>query len=178
MSASDPANDPPRLDPADAALAAALAAPGEATATAQTLSLVQMAQRTGLPASVLETLEREGLLLPSLPGDPPRYTDDDVEAVRAGAALLEAGLPLGELLDLARQYDEAMRNVADHAVELFVRFVRDPVQGTARSEDEAAQRLVTAFQTMLPAATTMVAHHLERLLLTRARERLSEAADS
>lgn len=166
------------LEPADAALAAAVSSPptpGEATAG---LTLADLAARTGLALSVLETLARERLLLPGLPGDPPRYTAEDLEAVRAGAALLDAGLPLGELLDLARQYDRAMREVADHAVELFVKFVRDPVHGTAASEDEAAQRLVTAYQTMLPAATAMVAHHLERLLLVSARERFAEAEGS
>lgn len=161
------------LDPADAALVAALEAPLPAEGDEAHLTLAELAERSGLSLVLLETLAREGLLLPRVPGDPPRYTLADADAVRAGAALLEAGLPLGELLALAREYDHAMRAVATHAVDLFVRFVRDPVHGSSVDDDEAAERLVGAFRTMLPATASLVGHHVERLLLTAARERFA-----
>lgn len=157
------------LDPADAALAAALEAPGEQA----TLTLEELAAASGLGQPVLEALEREGLLLPSATPDGPRYTPGDVEAVRAGMTLLEAGLPLGELLDLARRFDDALGGVAEHAVELFVEFVRDPVKGTAGDEALAAARMVAAFEAMLPATGRLVGHYVQRLLVAAARQRLA-----
>lgn len=156
---------------ADSVLTAALA--GDA-ADPEELSLPHLAERTGVSVPVLQALEREGLLTPRLHGGEPRYSAEDAQAVRAGMTLLETGVPLGELLDLARRHDEAMQGVAAHAVDLFVRFVRDPVAGTAGSEEEAAERLLTAFNDMLPAATTLVAHHFRRAVLAAARLRAEE----
>ena len=61
--------------------------------------------------------------------------------VSQGLALLGAGLPLSELLVLAREHDQAMREVAERAVDVFIRFVRDPIRAQAESEEEAAERL-------------------------------------
>lgn len=167
------------LAASDEALAAALATvPRDEQPEGETLTRAQLAERTGVSDTVLEAIEREGLLVPSAEeADGRRYTTGDAEAVEAGVALLEAGVPLGELLDLARRYDEAVRGVAEHAVEVFVRFVRDPVQGAASSEQEASARLVTAFRQMLPAAQSLVAHQFRRLVLSRAQARLQAEGD-
>lgn len=159
------------LDPSDEALAAALtgALPGSAEPT---LSLTELTQRTGMPVAVLQAIEREGFLSPQLVAGQPRYTAEDAEAVEAGMALLQAGLPLGELLALGRRLDGVMRDIAHHAVDLFVRFVRDPVRVRATSEQEAARLMLDAFERMVPAATTVVAQHVRRLLVAAARERM------
>ena len=94
----------------------------------------------------------------------------------AGLQLLEAGLPLGELLALAREHDAAMRPVAERAVDLFVRFVRDPIRGGAPSEEEAADRLTEAFAKMLPATGALVGSHFRRLLIAEAQRRIETAA--
>jgi DNA-binding transcriptional MerR regulator len=170
-------SDTSPLPPSDAALAAALSQPlpGEdADADAELLTLEQLAERSGLPASLLEAVEREGLLIPRTTGDDRRYSAADAEALRAGLTLVEAGLPLDELFNLAREHTTAMRTIADHAVELFVRFVRDPIRSEASDEDEAAARLLTAFGHMLPATSTLVGHHFRRLLVNAAHERLRE----
>lgn len=165
-------SDSSRLDAPDEALAAALTAPPDGAPDATDLvTLDELADAAELSLPLLEALTREGLLLPSAT-DPDRYSLADAETVRAGLELVEAGLPLAELLDLARRYDAAMRDVADHAVDLFVRFVRDPVQGTAATEEEAADRLVSAFRTMLPATSRLVADHFRQLLIARARARI------
>lgn len=171
-----------RIDePADAALAAALGGPvPDETGTIgdeSLLSLEELAERTGLPLSLLEALEREGLLVPRLAGDDPRYTLGDAAALSSAMALLQAGIPLDEFLDLARRHDQAMREVADAAVELFVRFVRDPISGSAGSGQEASERLVTAFREMLPATSRIVDHHFRRLLLHAARARIERDGD-
>ncbi len=158
------------LDAPDAALAAA-AADDEAAP----YDLDGLLAATGATPALLAAVERTGLLAPHHvdDGGTLRYSAADVAAVRAGMTLLEAGLPLGELLDLARRTDRAIQQIADHAIEAFLRFVRDPVRGTASSDEEAAARLVTAYEEMLPATERLVAHHLRRRLLTRAAERVA-----
>ena len=158
-------------DASEQALTAALAGPlpGEEP---ERLTLAQLAERTGVSETLLEVVEREGLLVPRS-GDPDApYTAADVDAVRAGMALLEAGVPLSELLALAREHDEAMRALATRAVDLFARYVVDPIRGATESEAEAAERMVGALQSMLPAASAVVAHHMGRRLVSAARERI------
>ena len=162
------------LDASDAALAAAVADDDEAP-----FDLEELAAEVGSTRALLEAVERAGLLLPHhLDEDGvPRYSRADARAVRSGLALLDAGLPLGELLDLARRTDSAIGEIADHAVEAFLRFVRDPVRGSSNDEREAAERLVTAYERMLPATEHLVAHHLRRRLLHRAAERVVQGLD-
>jgi hypothetical protein len=158
------------LDAPDAALAAAVVDDEDAP-----FDLDGLAAEVGASRALLESVARAGLLVPhhlDVDGTA-RFSRADAEAVRAGMTLLDAGLPLGELLDLARHTDEAVRTVAAHAVEAFLRFVRDPVRGTAASDDEAAERLVTAYRDMLPATERLVAHHLRRRLLVEAADRVA-----
>jgi DNA-binding transcriptional MerR regulator len=171
--------DAGELDPGEEALAGALVGPlpGEAVAAEEQLGLADLAERTGMSLVVLKAVEREGLLVPRGDGDRP-YTTADVDAVRAGLALLGAGVPLSELLALARRQDEAMRAIAEHAVDLFARYVRDPIRGSAASEEEASQRMVDALHAMLPAAGTVVAHHFRRRLLAAARARIEQDSSS
>ncbi|HKZ24262.1 MAG TPA: hypothetical protein VJ398_00545 [Acidimicrobiia bacterium] len=159
-----------RLEQWDAALLESLqASPGE------TMSLEEMASTTGISRPLLEALAREGLLVPRTPG---RFDPTDVAAVKAGLALVEGGLPLGELLELARRVSEAMRPVAAEAVDLFARFVRDAVEAKASSPEETADGLVRAFRAMLPAAGQLVSSHFATLLLAEARRRLVAADPS
>ncbi len=162
------------LDPWDRALLDALERPlADDEPTAEPLTLEQLAERTGISSVLLEMLSREGLLRARRQDPEPRYDPADAEAVAAGFELLEAGLPLAELLDLARRTDEAMRPIAAQAVEVFARFVRDSVEATAESEEEAARRLVAAFRRMLPATSRLVGHHFRTLLVTEAHRRLA-----
>jgi DNA-binding transcriptional MerR regulator len=154
------------LDPWDVALRQALE-PGET----ELLSLEELAERFDISLPVLEALAREGLILPRRM-EPDRFDPADAEAVAAGLAMVEAGLPLAELLDLARKMDKAMRPVAQEAADIFARFVRDSVEATSTSPEEGARRLVEAFSTMLPLTGRLVDHHFRRLLIDVARRRL------
>jgi DNA-binding transcriptional MerR regulator len=174
------------LEAADEALVTALAGPAPGDESQQSpdeeavLSSESLAERTGVSPTLLSVLEREGFLLASGHDEDgsPRYTNADATALQAGMSLLAAGVPLDELLGLARRYREAMSGVADDAVELFVRFVRDPIQGQSSSQQEASHRLVTAFETMLPATGAVVSHHFRRLLVERAQERVAAEGDA
>jgi hypothetical protein len=162
------------LDPADEALAAAVSAPADDRDAP--FDLTGLAAEVGASVTLLESVARSGLLLPHhVDADAvARYSLADAEAVRAGLALLEAGLPLSELLALAGPTDAAVRDVAERAVEAFLRFVRDPVLGTLGDDAAAGERLVTAYERMLPATERLVAHHLRRRLIIAALERLAQ----
>lgn len=163
------------LDRADEALVEALVSSGpSADHDGEALTREQLSERTGVPPTLLSAIEREGLLAGKGSPDDPRYTVDDVAAVRAGLALLEAGLPLSELLALARGHDQAMRDTAERAVDVFLRFVRDPIRAAATDDADAGARLVSAFRNMLDSTTELVAHHFRGVLLAAAESRLGE----
>lgn len=136
------------------------------------LSLETFAQRSGVPASLIQAVEREGIELGRLAEGEMHYTSGDIEMVRGALRLLEYGLPLGELLSLARDANNAMVLLARRAVELFDTHIREPIHDTATTSEEAAGRMVEAFDTLLPAVTNLVANHFRRVVLAEAEERL------
>lgn len=163
--------------PSDAAVAAALAGPLPGDEEDALVPLPELAERAELSLPLLQALARDGLLLPSAV-DPPRYRLSDAGPVRAALQLVDAGLPLAELLELARRSDAALREIAEHAVELFARYVRDPAVGLSPSEDEAATKMLDALRTMLPATEQLVAQHFRRLIIVAARDLLEAEGDS
>jgi DNA-binding transcriptional MerR regulator len=163
------------LDQADERLVAAVAQEdtgGAEDGPATWLTLGQVAQASGIPPALLEAIRREGLLVPRRVGGEDRYTGADVEAVAAGLSLLGHGLPLPELLGLARDHDAAMRAVAQRAVDLFDRHVRHRLRDEGLPDDEAATQLVAAFEALLPATLAIVAHHFRRTLLSVAQDHI------
>lgn len=178
--------EPPPPDPVPSDLDGTLSRPDAALAAAVSddedapYDLEGLAAEVGATPALLGSIARAGLLLPHHldPDGTARFSRADADAVRAGLQLVDAGLPLGELLDLGRRTDVAVREVADHAVEAFLRFVRDPVRGTVDDDGEAADRLVTAYRVMLPATERLVAHHTRRRLLAAAVEQILGQADA
>lgn len=158
------------LDPWDAALLEALDAGG----TGQKMTISELADASGISAPLLEALAREGLLMPSGDEAEPRYDPADAATVQAGLALIQAGLPLAELMKLARDMDDVMRPMAARAIEVFATYVRDSVEASAESDDAAADQLVEAFRTMLPATSELVGRHFRRLLIEGAKQRLTD----
>jgi DNA-binding transcriptional MerR regulator len=165
------------LDLADAGLAAAVAAERGDVEGEGLLDLDAFAAESGVPASLIQAVEREGIRIGRTVDGRTRYTRSDIDLVRTALRLLEFGLPLGDLLTLARDADAAMRGLADRAVELFDRHVREPIRDTDPDPDTASARLVDAFHELLPAVTALVSHHFRRVLLETAGSRL-EAPDA
>lgn len=169
------------LDAADEALVAALGAdraPGdEPERPEELLSLGELAERSGVPLPLLEAVEREGMLVPRRVGSQVGFTPADADVVAEGLKLVAAGLPLPEVLGLARRHHAAMRAVADEAVALFDAHVRQPLRQAGLPDDESAARLVDAFNTLLPATTQIVAHHFRRVLLAVAQEHIDHVGD-
>jgi len=160
------------LGPADADLAAAVASARGEVPEEELLTLEEFSSRSGVPASLIQAVEREGIRFGITQDGETRYTSADIDTVRGALRLLEFGLPLGELLALARAANEAMVTLAERAVELFDEHVRKPIRDTASSDREAAEQLVQAFDTLLPAVTDLVASHFRRVLLRTAEGKL------
>jgi DNA-binding transcriptional MerR regulator len=161
------------LDAADAPLAAAVAD----ESNEELLTLDELAATTGVPRELLEAVVREGLIVPQQRDGTEGFAASDGQVVAAGMRLLEAGLPLPDLLALARRQHEMTRAIAEEAVEMFDRYVRAPLREAAIDDDERAEHLVEAFRTMLPTVTTLVAHHFRSVLLEVAREHLESVGD-
>ena len=165
------------LDEADVQLAETVVGAAGRTAGGRLMPLEELAERTGVSATLLEAIEREGLI-EAVERDGGRYyTEGDATTVARGLELLSAGLPLSELLSLARDHDRVMREIARRAVDVFIRFVRDPLIAEGQDKQDAARRLVDAFDSMLPATAELVARHFERLLISEGLARLAQDGD-
>ena len=160
------------LDRADEPLAAAVSEAVAPDGDEEFVTAEELAARSGVPLPLIDSLAREGLLVPRLHQGEPHYTVDDLTVVAAGLRLLGVGLPLPGLLDLARAHHAAVRAVAAQAVELFDSAVRQPLRQSDRAEEEKAEELVEAFRVVLPAVSELVAHHFRRVLLQVAQEHL------
>jgi DNA-binding transcriptional MerR regulator len=158
---------------ADADLAAAVAeelgADGE---PAELLTLEALSEASGVPASLIQAVEREGIRIGRDGDGGARYTRGDIEFVRTALRLLEYGLPLRDLLTLARQADATLRRLAEDAVDLFNRHVRVPIRDSAGDEAGAAAQTVEAFHELLPTVTSLVSEHFRRVVLEIAEERI------
>jgi hypothetical protein len=148
--------------------------PSEGERVEELLELDEFAARSGVPASLIQAVEREGIRLGRPIDGRTRYTTGDIDLVRTALRLLEFGLPLGDLLGLARDADGAMRGLAERAVDLFDEHVRKPIRDTAGDGEGAAEQMVEAFQELLPAVTTLVSHHFRRVLLEVAEGRIED----
>jgi len=125
-----------------------------------------------MPEPLIAAARSAGLLAPTRVEGEERYTDADVDMLRAGLSMLGAGLPLPELLDLATQHAGQIEAVTDRAIELFDRHVIE--QGPAAGDDAAVARV---FRELLPQATRLVALHFQRTLVNRALARLRGRGD-
>lgn len=113
-----------------------------------------------------------------------------------GLLLLDWGIPLSSLLDLARRHHEATQAVAREAVTLFSTYIRHP-QRLDRPDDGrdlAGQpepgvdadgetdadvnadidRLLRAYSELLPAVNALVANHFTRTLVNSALDHVDQ----
>ena len=141
------------------------------------LTVDDLAAHSGVPRALIDAVIAEGLLLPRDSEGGARFTAADVEVIQAGLSLLEAGLPLSALLELARRHHDATLEVASAAVSLFDEHVRQPLLDAELGDDERAARLVAAFRRLLPATGTLVEHHFRRVLLRVAQDHLEAVGD-
>jgi DNA-binding transcriptional MerR regulator len=158
------------LEPSDEALVAAVTRPP----APQTLTLAELAERSGVAEPLLASLQQAGLLVPVEGGDEPLYPADDLDAIAAGMKLIAAGVPLGALLELGKDYSAAVDRTARKAVDLFDRHVRERIQAEGGATEAAERRLLATFNELLEASSTLVRHHFERTVLRAAREHIEK----
>jgi DNA-binding transcriptional MerR regulator len=160
------------LEASDEALVEAVTAP----AAPETLSIDELALRSGIAPPLLKNLEQAGLLQPVADGDEPRYPAEDLEALAAGLKLVEAGVPIGSLMEVGADHAAAVEHTARRAVVLFDRHVRERIQAEGRQERDAERELLRTFEELLEASGTLVRHHFQRTLLRAAREHIERNA--
>jgi DNA-binding transcriptional MerR regulator len=156
------------LETSDEALVEAVTSP----TAPETLALDELAARSGIAVPLLRALEQAGLLLPVADGEEPRYPAEDLDVLAAGLKLMEAGVPLGPLMELGAEHAAAVDRTARRAVDLFDQHVRERIQAQGLPAAEAERQLLTTFRDLLDASGTLVRHHFERALLRAARERI------
>ncbi len=136
---------------------------------APTLSRDELATRAGVPAVAVDLAVDGGLLQPVLVEDEPRFEERSVGMLAAAAGILQAGVPLPALLQLAADHAEHTERLVDRAVELFrARSTGD--EGLVGSRDAAVRELV-------PRVTELVAEHFRQTLLSRVLVQLVEPTD-
>jgi len=158
------------LEPSDESLVAAVTRPS----SPQTLTLDELAERSGVAVPLLKNLEQAGLLVPVEGGEVPLYPANDLDAIAAGMKLIAAGVPLGPLIELASEYADAADRVAGQAVDLFDRHVRERIQSEGGETEAAERRLLELFNELLDASGLLVRHHFQRTLLRAAREHIEK----
>lgn len=150
----------------------------------RTLSRTELAAEAGVPEALVQAAERSGLVEPLRAGGEERFSESDLAMARAAFALLEAGLPLGELLELATEHARNVGSVCERAVRLFDEHVREPRRADAAAasgsapEGDESEPVSHAFRTLLPQVTRLVALHFQRTLVSRALERLERRGDA
>lgn len=136
------------------------------------LTLLEVADRARVPASLLRSLEASGLLRPLRVGGDCYYTGADVRAVRTVLTLVGGGVPLEDFMRVARTQIDAAATVAEGAVELFLRYVRQPLLEADLPPEQEAERLVSALKLMLQAANGLIAYNVERMMLNLVEEQI------
>jgi DNA-binding transcriptional MerR regulator len=137
-----------------------LAALLEESVGERTLSREAFAAESGMPEVMILAAERAGLFEPVVVDGEAHFVEADLGMARAGLMLLEAGIPLQELLELSTRHAQNVQGACDAAIELFDASIRK--RGT---DDEAVTRI---FKELLPQVTRLVALHFQRTLVGRA----------
>ena len=137
------------------------------------LSLVELAERTRVPPAMLRSLEGSRVLRPLRVRGEPTYTAADVRAVRMLLSLVGSGLPIEEFMEVARVQLEAVDTVAHGAVNLFLRYAREPLATSGVGEKEQAERLVASFRLMLQAVSELIVYNLQRTVLDVLRDEMA-----
>jgi adenylate cyclase len=126
-----------------------------------TVSLKQASRETGLDEELIERcwmalgLPAEGL---------ERLTEDDVEALRYIASVLEAGFPLVALLQLLRVYGQALAQIADAEVRLFHLYVHEPLMREGVAGLQIAEEMHELARDLLPLSSPLMDYMHQRYL--------------
>jgi hypothetical protein len=81
-------------------------------------------------------------------------------------SLIGTGVPMEEFMAVARIQLDAADSVARGAVELFMRYIREPLLAApGMAQRQEAERLVASFRLLVKAASGLIAYNFERMML-------------
>ncbi len=147
----------------------------------RTFSRAELAAEAGVPEALLAGAESAGLIQALEVGDEQRFSEADLQMARAGLSLMNGGLPIPALLELAQEHARGIESVTERAIDLFDDHVRKAgvrkagVRGAGRASVGEAEAVSDLFRTLLPEVTRLVALHFQRTLVRRALERLADS---
>ncbi len=93
-----------------------------------------------------------------------RISEDDVQFLRYGAAVLAAGFPLVAFLQLCRVYGQALAQIADAEVRLFHLYVHEPLMRAGMPGLEMAEEMEGLARELMPLASPIMDHVHQRHL--------------
>jgi DNA-binding transcriptional MerR regulator len=140
--------------------------PAVAAADDEHLAPHELADRTRVPLAVLRSLEASGVIRPRRGSAGAYYTGADVRAVRMLLSLIGVGLPMEDFMRLARLQIATMQEVAGGAVDLYTKYVLEPLRAAGLDPVDEEERAEAAFNLLIQAATSLVAYGFERMLRT------------
>jgi adenylate cyclase len=91
-------------------------------------------------------------------------TEDDVEAMKRVAAVLEAGFPLVALLQLVRVYAQSIRKIAEAEVRLFHLYVHEPMIREGVDAIQMAEEMEGLASDLFPMAAPLMDYIHNRYL--------------
>ncbi len=116
-------------------------------------TLADVAEETGLQEALIERIWT-GLGFPRHHLD--NLTDEDVQATRYIASVIDAGFPLVAFLQLVRVYGQALARIADAEVRLFHLYVHEPLMRDGVPGLEMAEEMEDLARDLLPLASPIM----------------------
>jgi adenylate cyclase len=121
----------------------------------------EVAETTGLEEALIERLM-------ALLGTPTalerRLTEQDAEAIKLMAGVLESGFPLVALLQLTRVYAQSIRKIAEAEVRLFHLYVHEPLIREGVPALEMAEQMEGLVRGLLPMSSPLMEYIHNRYL--------------
>jgi adenylate cyclase len=125
------------------------------------LEVRDVARLTGLEPALIERIwSSVGFPIRELDD----LTDDDVQALRYIASVLDAGFPLVAFLQLVRVYGQAMSQIADAEVRLFHIYVHEPLMRDGVPGLQMAEEMENLARDLLPLASPIMDYIHQRFL--------------
>ena len=117
--------------------------------------LAQAAQETGLEPALIERLWRS-MGFPSWMLD--HLGEDDLEALRYMAAVLDAGFPLVAFLQVLHVYGHSLRQMADAEARLFRIYVHEPLIKDGVPSTQMSEEMGELIGELLPQTTPLMVY--------------------
>jgi adenylate cyclase len=124
-------------------------------------TLEQLSKETGLEEALIERIW-QSIGFPRSELD--SLTEEDLQAVRYIAAVIDSGFPLVAFLQLVRVYGQAMSRIADAEVRLFHLYVHEPLMRDGVPGLEMAEEMENLARDLLPLASPIMDYTHQRFL--------------